>query len=155
MRSMVGHYFSLGFGLTAVVASLAVGNGGEPWVAAYAGLLIALVSEITCWIWREVNPPPRKRPASVSATPVRGSTSTQQARRVPLYAARVSDLGPTEAVQVRCECGRAEVLTAEMLLVSGVPAERKLTDLGRGMRCRRCEERGCALVSVSRGRLVR
>lgn len=153
MRAMVGHYFSLGFGLTAVVASLVVANGGEPWRAAYAGLSIILVSEITCWIWREVNPAPRKRRASVSSTQARGGT--QQARHIPVYAASVSDLGPTEAVQVRCECGRTEVLTAEMLLATGVPGERKLTDLGRGMRCRRCEARGCALVSVARGRLVR
>lgn len=153
MRSIVSHYFSLGFGLTAVVASLVVGDGGEPWLAAYAGLLIFFVSEITGWIWREVNPAPRKRRASVSSTQMGGRP--QQARPVPLYAAQVSDLGPTEAVQVRCECGRTEVLTTEMLLAIGVRAERKLTDLGRGMRCRRCEERGCALVSVSRGRLVR
>ena len=153
MRTMIGHYLSLGFGLTAVVASLLVWNGGEPWLAAYTGLLIILVSEITCWIWREVNPAPRKRRASVRSTQVRGST--RQARDVPLYAALVSDLGPAEAVRVRCECGRTEVLTAEMLLATGVPRERKLTDLGRGMRCRRCEERGCALVSVSRGTLVR
>lgn len=153
MRSIAVHYFSLGFGLTAVVAGLVVGNGDEPWLAAYAGILFVLASEITCWTWRKVNPAPGKRRSSVSPTQARGST--QQARHVPLYASQVSDLGPTEAVRVRCECGRTEVLTAEMLLATGVPAERKLTDLGRGMRCRRCEERGCALVSVSRGRLVR
>jgi hypothetical protein len=152
MRSMVGHYASLGFGLTATVAILVVGNGSQPWLAAYAGLLIALVFEIGCWIWREANPPPRKRRAGVSPTQARGST--QQARHVPLYAALVSDLGPTEAVRVRCECGRAQILTADTLLATGVPRERKLTDLGRGMRCRRCKERGCALVSVSREKLV-
>lgn len=153
MRSTVCHYLSFGFGLTAALTSLVAWNGGEPWLAAYVGLLTVLVSEITCWIWREVNPAPRRRRASVSSTQVPGST--QQARHVPLYAALVSDLGRAEAVRVRCECGRTEILTAEMLLATGVPPERKLTDLGRGMRCRRCEERGCAVVSVSRGRLVR
>ena len=152
MRSIVGHYFCFGFGLAAVVTSLAVGTGGQPWLAAYAGFLTVLVSEITYWIWRKVNPPPRKRRAGVGSAQVR--RNTQQTRHVPLYAARVSDLRPTEYLRVRCECGRAEVLTSEMLLTSGVPPKRKLTDLGRGMRCRRCEERGCSLVSITRGRLA-
>lgn len=159
MRSMVGHYFSLGFGLTAIGAGLLVGNGGQPWLAACAGVLTALVSEITCWIWREVNPPPRKRRAGVGSTQMRGGGqqtrgSTQRARHVPVHAALVSDLGPTEVVLVRCGCGRAEVLTVEKLLTTGVPPERKLTDLGREMRCRRCETSGCAIVSVTRGKLV-
>ena len=152
MRSMVSHYFSFGFGLVAVATSLVVGNGGQPLLAAYAGLLTSLVSEVTCWIWREVNPPPRKRRAGFGYAQVR--RSTQQTRHVPLYGAHVSDLRPTEYVRVRCECGRAEVLTAEMLLTSGVPPKRKLTDLARGMRCRRCEARGCSLVSITRGKLA-
>ena len=154
MRSMVGHYFSFGFGLAAVVTSLVVGNGGQPWLAAYAGLLTVLVSEITCWLWRAFNPPPRKRRAGIRYAQVRRSVQQTQKFPPPLYAARVSDLRSTEYVRVRCECGRVEVLTAEMLSRSGVSPKQKLTDLGRGMRCRRCEERGCALVSITRGRLA-
>ena len=152
MRSMIAHCVSFGFGLAAVVTSLVVGNGGQPWLAAYAGLLTVLVFEITCWIWRAVNPPPRKRRTVVRFTQVRRSVQQTQKFPPPLYAARVSDLRPTEYVRVRCECGRAEVLTSATLSRSGVSPKQKLTDLGRGMRCRRCEERGCALVSITRGR---
>jgi len=148
MRASIGHFFSFGFGLAAAVTSLTV---GEPWwLAVCAGLLIALVCEISCWVWRKINPAPRKRRAGGNSAQVR--PRPQQARPVPLYAARVCDLRPTEYVRVSCQCGRAEVLTAKILLTSGVPADRKLTDLGRGMRCARCDKYGCALVSVTRGR---
>ena len=153
-RSTVGHYFSFGFGLAIAVTSLAVGTGGQLGLAAYAGLLAGLVSEITCWIWREVNPPPPKRRVTVGYAQVRRNTPQTRNLPPPLYAARVSDLRPTEYVRVRCECGRAEVLTVQTLLTAGVPPKRKLSDLGRRMRCRRCEERGCALVSITRGRLA-
>src|SRR5579863_4648333 len=132
MRSMVGHYLSLGFGLAAVVVSLLLGTGDQPWLAAYAGLLFAMVCEITCWIWRKLNPAPRRRRAGVRPPQVRAGI--QKAKHVPLYAARVSDLGPAEAVRLRCECGRTEILTAQTLSATGVSPERKLTDLGRDMR---------------------
>ena len=89
MRSTVAHYFSFGFGLAAFVTSLVVGNGGQPWLAAYAGLLTALVSEITCWIWRAVNPPPRKRREGVRYAQARRSVEQKQKFPPPLYAARV------------------------------------------------------------------
>ena len=154
MRSMIAHCFAFGFGLAAIVTTLVVGQGDQPWLAAYAGLLTVLVSEITSWLWRAFNPPPRKRRADVRYTQARRSVQQTQKFPPPLYAARVSDLRPTEYVRVRCECGRAEVLTEEMLSRTGVSPKQKLTDLGRGMRCRRCEERGCALVSITRGRLA-
>ena len=52
-RSTVGHGFSFGFSVTVALTSLLVGKGDEPWVVAYAGLFTALVSEITCWLWRK------------------------------------------------------------------------------------------------------
>ena len=54
-RSTVGHCFSFGFGMAVALTSLWVGKGDQPWEAAYAGLFTALVSEITCWLWRKVN----------------------------------------------------------------------------------------------------
>jgi hypothetical protein len=59
-RSSIGHCFSFGFGLAVALTSLWVGNGDDLWAAACAGLFTALGSEITCSLWREVNPPPRK-----------------------------------------------------------------------------------------------
>ena len=154
MRLIIVHSFAFGFGLAVIVTTLAVGNGGQPWLAAYAGLLTALVSEIASWLWRAFNRPPRKRRAGVRYAQARRSVQQTQKFPPPLYAARVSDLRPTEYVRVRCECGRAEILTAAMLSRSGVSPKQKLTDLGRGMRCRQCEARGCALVSITRGRLA-
>jgi hypothetical protein len=64
-RSTTGHCFSFGFGLAVAVTSFAVWNGDQPWVVAYAGLFTALVSETTCWLWRVVNLPSRKRRADL------------------------------------------------------------------------------------------
>ena len=153
-RSMVGHCLSFGFGLTATLISLAVGRGGHFGVVVYAGLFTALVFEISCWLWRVVNPPPRKRRAAVGST--QAPPGAQRTWKVPppLYAARVSDLGPTDCVRLRCECGRAEMLTAKMLSTAGVAPKQRVSDLGRRMRCGRCEERGCAIVSIRRERLA-
>jgi hypothetical protein len=153
-RSTVGHCFSFGFGLAVALMSLVVGKGDQPSVAAYAGLFTALVSEITCWLWRELNPPPRKRRQDLGSAQVRRHAPQMRKIPPPLYAARISDLGPTEYVRVRCECGRAEVLTAKILLTTGVAPKQKVSDLGRRMRCRECEKRGCAIVSIRRGRLA-
>ena len=60
---------------------------------------------------------------------------------VPFYAARVSDLGPSDFVQVKCICGRTERVTPAMLTTAGVKPDRKLLDLGNRMRCRECDER--------------
>jgi len=56
MRLIIVHSFAFGFGLAAIVTTLAVGNGGQPWLAAYAGLLTALVSEIAYGLSRRSQP---------------------------------------------------------------------------------------------------
>jgi hypothetical protein len=53
---------------------------------------------------------------------------------VPFYAARVSDLGPGDLVQVECVCGHTERLTAAMLTTAGVTPDSKVQDLGSRMR---------------------
>jgi hypothetical protein len=141
------HSLTFGFGLAAALTSLVVGKSDQLQVAAYAALFTALVSEITCWLWCTVNPPPRKRRADLGSAQARRHAQRTQKVPPPLYAARVSDLGPTEYVRVRCECGRAEVLTAKMLLMIGAAPKQNVSDLGRRMRCRACEERGRAIVS--------
>jgi hypothetical protein len=54
-------------------------------------------------------------------------------------------------VHVECACGHSELLTAAMLATAGVEPYRKVLDLGARMRCRECDERGRAAVSVSWG----
>ena len=67
---------------------------------------------------------------------------------VPFYAARVSDLGPSDFVQVECICGHTEQLTAAMLITADVGADCKIQDLGARMRCRGCDETGRALIPI-------
>ena len=61
---------------------------------------------------------------------------------VPFYAARVSDLGPDDLVQVECVCGHRERLTAAMLSTAGVRPDETLQGLESRMRCRECNEKG-------------
>lgn len=68
---------------------------------------------------------------------------------VPLYAARVSDLGPGDFVRVECVCGHDEIVPASNL-VQGLrlgPDER-ITDLAPRLRCRECDAKGKAVVSI-------
>jgi hypothetical protein len=67
---------------------------------------------------------------------------------VPFYAARVSDLGPGDFVQVQCACGHTERLTAAMLITAGVRLEERVQGLGSRMRCRECDKKGRALISI-------
>jgi len=70
---------------------------------------------------------------------------------VPFYAARVSDLGPGDLVQVECVCGHIERLTAAMLTTAGVGPDEKVQDLANRMRCRECDEKGRAVISIRWG----
>lgn len=67
---------------------------------------------------------------------------------VPLYAARIADLGTGDLVQIECVCGHVTLLTAQMLATAGVAADQKLVDLPARLRCRECDERARAVVSV-------
>jgi len=69
---------------------------------------------------------------------------------VPFYAARVSDLGPGDYVQVECACGHTERLTAAMLTTAGLGPDEKVQGLERRMRCRECDEKGRAVISIRR-----
>jgi hypothetical protein len=69
---------------------------------------------------------------------------------VPLYAARVQDLGPGDVVVVECgACGHTTAIPP-IGLVHGLrlaPTERVL-DLAPRLRCRECDARGKAVVSI-------
>jgi hypothetical protein len=67
---------------------------------------------------------------------------------VPLYAARIADLGPGDLLVVECVCGHAERLTARMLATGGAGAEDKIADLAPRLRCRECDDRGKVVMSI-------
>jgi hypothetical protein len=69
---------------------------------------------------------------------------------VPLYAARVQDLGPGDVVVFRCgACGHtAELPPSALLRRLGLQPTEKVLDLERRLRCRLCHARGQAVVSI-------
>ena len=69
----------------------------------------------------------------------------------PLYAARIQDLWPQYFVKVECiACGHVELLPPDKLRIKGLalPAYTPVPDLERRLRCRECDARGKAVVSV-------
>ena len=70
---------------------------------------------------------------------------------VPLYSARIQDLGPGDYVKVECvACGHAELLASDQLRIKGqaLPPHTPVLDLERRLRCRECDARGNAVVSI-------
>jgi hypothetical protein len=65
-----------------------------------------------------------------------------------LYDARVSDLGPGDLVVIECGCGHTETLIASMLGTAGVAPYSKVQDLAPKLRCRECDVKGRAVVSI-------
>jgi hypothetical protein len=73
----------------------------------------------------------------------------EAARVLPLYAARIEDLGPGEFVKVDCAaCHHVAVLTPEALLRVGLSPAAKVLGLKGRLRCRGCGRKGRAIVSV-------
>jgi hypothetical protein len=73
---------------------------------------------------------------------------------LPLYAARIEDLGRGDVVKVDCAaCHHVAVLAPEFLVRLGLSPQTKVLDLKERVRCRGCGKRGRALVSIKwRGR---
>ena len=72
---------------------------------------------------------------------------------VPLYAARIEDLGPGDFVKVECAACGHDTLIPPNALLQGLrlqPTTRVL-DLEPRFRCRECDARGKAVVSVRWG----
>ena len=70
---------------------------------------------------------------------------------VPLYAARIQDLGPGDYVRVQCiACGHDELLPTDKLRIKGLPLPpyTPVLDLERRFRCRECDAKGKAVVSI-------
>jgi len=69
---------------------------------------------------------------------------------VPLYGARIEDLGPGDFVKVECiACGHAELIPPSSLLHGlRLPPYTPVLDLEPRLRCRECDARGKAVVSI-------
>jgi hypothetical protein len=68
---------------------------------------------------------------------------------VPLYAARIEDLGPSDFVKIDCAaCSHTALLTPEFMAGLGLERRQKVLDLKDRVRCRGCGVRGRAVVSV-------
>jgi hypothetical protein len=63
---------------------------------------------------------------------------------VPFLAARVSDLGPGDCVQV----ARGGASDGSELTTASVGPDEKVQDLGSRTRCRECDEKGRAVISI-------
>jgi hypothetical protein len=68
---------------------------------------------------------------------------------LPLYAARIEDLGSGDFVKVDCAaCHHVALLTPEALLRVGLSPGAKVLDLKGRLRCRGCGRKGRAVVSI-------
>ncbi|HKM69427.1 MAG TPA: hypothetical protein VJX94_05035 [Stellaceae bacterium] len=72
---------------------------------------------------------------------------------LPLYPARIEDLGRGDLVKVDCAaCHHVALLTPEFLQWLGLSPQAKVLDLKWRVRCRGCGARGRAVVSIRWGR---
>ena len=72
---------------------------------------------------------------------------------VPLYAAKIEDLGPGDFVKIDCAvCSHTAVLAPAFLARLGLEPRRRVLDLKNRVRCRGCGVRGRAVVSVRWGK---
>ena len=68
---------------------------------------------------------------------------------VPLYDARLEDLGQGDLVEVECVCGHTQLIPAFGLLQGmRLPPITRVLDLEPRLRCRECDAKGRAAVSV-------
>jgi hypothetical protein len=68
---------------------------------------------------------------------------------LPLYAARIEDLGVGDLVKVDCAaCHHVALLAPEFLLRLPLNPQTKVLDLNERVRCRGCGKRGRAAVSI-------
>jgi hypothetical protein len=80
--------------------------------------------------------------------------STQEHTRnivemVPLYLARIEDLGPGDFVKVDCAgCSHTALLSMAVLSRLGLDPRDKVLDLKNRAKCRGCGARGRAVVSI-------
>ena len=72
---------------------------------------------------------------------------------IPLYAARIENLGPGDFVKIDyAACSHTALLTSAFLARLGLGPREKVLDLKGRVRCRGCGRRGRAVVSIKWGR---
>jgi ribosomal protein S27E len=80
-------------------------------------------------------------------------SGNRETRMLPLYAARIEDLGSGDFVKVDCAaCHHVALLTPEALLRVGLSSAAKVLDLKGRLRCRGCGSKGRSVVSIRRRR---
>ena len=103
------------------------------------------------------------RPVMIYA---RNEQRTSGAKMVPLYAARIEDLGSGDFVKIDCaaccrrllrssaelRCSHTALLTPAFLARLGLGPRQKVLDLKDRVRCRGCGVRGRAVVSIKWGK---
>jgi hypothetical protein len=68
---------------------------------------------------------------------------------LPLYAARVSDLKPGDFVIVECRsCEHDGLIHPSALPSLGLRPDERIVDLAPRLRCRECDQKGKAVVSI-------
>jgi hypothetical protein len=71
---------------------------------------------------------------------------------LPLYSARVSDLKPGDFEIVECaSCGHDGLIHPTALPSLGFESNERIVDLAPRLRCRECDGRGKAVVSIQMG----
>ncbi len=71
---------------------------------------------------------------------------------VPLYAARIGDLGPRDLVKVECgACGHEALIHPTALPGLQFQPHHLAVGLEQRLRCRECDVRGKAVVSIKWG----
>jgi hypothetical protein len=81
------------------------------------------------------------------------TSSPNQSTVIPLDAAWIEDLGPGDFVKAECmACGHDELIPASALLQGlRLPPTYRVLDLEPRLRCRECDTRGKAAVSIKWG----
>ena len=89
---------------------------------------------------------------AIDAPPPARFPRTDQEHRapmLPLYAARIEDLGQSDFVKVDCAaCHHMALVTPDFLLRLGLNPQTKVPDLKERVRCRGCGKKGRAVVSI-------
>lgn len=69
-----------------------------------------------------------------------------------MYAARVCDLRPGDFVRIECICGHDEMIPASALTQGlRLGTDERIADLAPRLRCRECDAKGKAVVSIKWG----
>jgi hypothetical protein len=71
---------------------------------------------------------------------------------VPLYSARIEDLRSGDFVVVECACGHNGLIHPSALPSLGLGPDERVVDLAPRLRCRECDAKGKAVISIKCGK---